>query len=788
MQSFPSSFTRNPLADPANMAGKVKKLIGNSQTDTLKNLAKAGLNYTKNAMNKTNSNVITLDKLGENLDFDTDRDYSFNTNVQMYNSSSKFILTTSIVNRNKNIQDKIYTQKITPGESEVYYENAFKMPTTVLESMNNYKYIYSYFTVFDVEKNDSYTTSSTDPTKKGYLTNRYTVPVTPSLFNPWYGVNAVFYNINDTNKDEQLPLNVPITIDGVAINYYPVNSDINENKHNVNQNINSYNSYLSYVTEDLMKTASTQPTKSEDNNGKENKNEKNIDINDCTIKTLVELSKKSPKEHSLGRNTFKYADFMYCKDLGKVSNNHLIVLRKFGTPIGDDINNIQSKDSKGNDDTLDAIIDTGRLITWFGTEDNKLEDICKYDYEMTWKPIEGDIEPKASKEEQDGDKLAQSLANITNPNYVKHYLQGSALGKNKFINYFIGNTPGPYASDQDYFYDDWLQDTNKVYTPRNITNRTHIYEGKLRFNQEITLKFSYKLRYYNGIQPKAAFLDLIGNILEVTYKRGRYWGGDRRIVGPSQNTQAWKTINNITDTFEALISSGGDKAVEELFAGASMKSWLGFIGNSMSSLGDFISGAFNQIAELSPVGKDLKNGDYKEAAKKGVGGVISLLSSNLKNKLGRPQVYAFKTIYDGSPTGLWHLTVGNPRNPILTMGNLILSKAEIQHSGPLGIDDFPTDLSVIVTLKHAQDRDIVSISKMYNKGSDGIYYKLANNLSKFFVTEQTKGTKTENNVKGEQEEIKFYNYNKYNFPEGYEYKDENFFKTSIALDNFQRNI
>ena len=59
-----------------------------------------------------------------------------------------------------------------------------------------------------------------------------------------------------------------------------------------------------------------------------NKNDKRFDVSDCSIKKLVALSNKG----LLGSETFRLVDFMYCKDLGKVSNNHLITLRKFPLP------------------------------------------------------------------------------------------------------------------------------------------------------------------------------------------------------------------------------------------------------------------------------------------------------------------------------------------------------------------------------------------------------------------------------------------------------------------------
>jgi hypothetical protein len=96
----------------------------------------------------------------------------------------------------------------------------------------------------------------------------------------------------------------------------------------------------------------------------------------------------------------------------------------------------------------------------------------------------------------------------------------------------------------------------------------------------------------------------------------------------------------------------------------------------------------------------------------------------LKNKLGRPAIYAINSILSGAPVGLWHVTIGNPRNPIFSMGNLILTNAQISHSGPLGIDDFPTELKVKVTLTHGQPRDVSGIENMYTCGQGDILLPL----------------------------------------------------------------
>jgi hypothetical protein len=113
------------------------------------------------------------------------------------------------------------------------------------------------------------------------------------------------------------------------------------------------------------------------------------------------------------------------------------------------------------------------------------------------------------------------------------------------------------------------------------------------------------------------------------------------------------------------------------------------------------------------------------------------LKGMLKNQLGRPAMYAFNSLLTGEAVGPWHLTIGNPRNPIMVMGNLILENSEVSHSGPLGLDDFPTELKVTVTLKHAMSRDSVGIQKMYTKGTKAIHLPFNHVTDKNYWANQT---------------------------------------------------
>ena len=227
-------------------------------------------------------------------------------------------------------------------------------------------------------------------------------------------------------------------------------------------------------------------------------------------------------------------------------------------------------------------------------------------------------------------------------------------------------------------------------------------------------------------------LDLLGNILEVTYNRGHFWGGSRRFIGPPRNSSSIATAN-------AFIDKQWNKLEGFLmgFANGTLD-WKGILG----SLSDAVNGAVQAIKSAA-TGKGGFVDTFKDGAKKLAGKFVSAgasraLLGQLKNQLGRPAVYAMNSLLDGSPVGLWHVTIGNPKNPIAAFGNLILTDTKITHSGPLGFDDFPTELKVSCTLKHGRSRDLSEVARMYTKGAGAFYNALdKNKLSEFFTVSNT---------------------------------------------------
>ena len=411
----------------------------------------------------------------------------------------------------------------------------------------------------------------------------------------------------------------------------------------------------------------------------------------CTIKDLVDASVSG----KMGRQVYNYADFAYCKYLGKVSNNYLITLRRFGAPCGDKIDKrYYPRIRKYEDQIQNHMPDIGRMVTWLGTPGNEMSNILKYNFGMKWKDFEAKIEEQNGNE---GGPLA-SVFNMANSNYRKQVMEGrrgtNFAGKD-FMGKMIGggdNFNPPYDSST------WerMYDSNKVYGPLDVIDKIKQRDTGLVFEHKITLTFDYELRSYYGVNGKAAMADLLGNILATTYTHGTFWGGERRLLGASQD--------NIFANLPIF------KLAEE-----------GGLNNPSAVYNAF-------IASVSEGAKAFSSGTKGESTKdkiinfaKDIGG---MLLGGVLNKLGRPQKFAFSSLLSPAPTGCWHLTVGNPMSPILEIGNLCCTGAEIEHYGPLGLDDFPTGLRVKVNLEHGKPRDVVGIEQMYGRGDTRIYQPL----------------------------------------------------------------
>ena len=411
----------------------------------------------------------------------------------------------------------------------------------------------------------------------------------------------------------------------------------------------------------------------------------------CSVKELVAAS----QEGRLGRETYDYSDFMYCKHLGKMSNNYMITLRRFPTPVDDYISSLGTGEVRKNKDISSQNPQSiGCMVTWIGTPGNEMSNILKYSVSLPFKSEEAQWEDNSTSGDSQTNKL-NGIAAMFDKTYRKQYelgMAGSSVNATmkeffpKFSDKVLGSNP---YNVQDF---EAFRDNKKVYGPVDAVKSTYVRDkGGLAFDQNITIIFDYELRSYNGINGRQAFLDLLSNILMVTYSTGSFWAGGYKSTGAHQNNifanmKTFKTHGGVTNFIESFIDDAQT------------------IGNSIKfpkSLKEFANMAGNALNQL--------------------GGMI--IAGQL-NKLGRPHKVMLQSLLSPAPVGFWHLTIGNPFHPIMSIGNMILKQTTIEHYGPLGLDDFPTGIKVTCELTRGKPRDIRDIEKLYMHGNDRIYHSM----------------------------------------------------------------
>ena len=375
------------------------------------------------------------------------------------------------------------------------------------------------------------------------------------------------------------------------------------------------------------------------------------------------------KEKNNPGYTYSFADFALAKHYGQISNNYMVTLRRFPMPVEDNIINPKIIGPTG-DMINNAMADLARAVTWMSdATENKLSDILKFDVSTTWEEVKSGIQEIGAN--QDDSKV------------------GGMIKGNSFASAAIGAANGMNAVEtrnaRDGFDNTKGTYPNHVFGPINVIDKVMVRQAGLNFTGDMDLSFHYSLRQLEGVSPKVAFLDLFANLLVLTYNNGNFWGGSSRYIGGSG------AFNKPFGDFEKLKS--GD------FAG-----FLGSVG------GDILGTAADTI-------NDIKNNGLS-GSKLGK----NLIGGGLMDMFGTPQgSEALNAFLTGDPTGQYHVTIGNPLNPIAVVGNLYCDKADFQFGGELSYEGFPTELTVKVSLKPARPRDKADIERMFNGGKERMY-------------------------------------------------------------------
>lgn len=374
-------------------------------------------------------------------------------------------------------------------------------------------------------------------------------------------------------------------------------------------------------------------------------------------------------------------DFLYAKYYNKIPLNHLITLRRFPNPTYD------SMDYAATDEYRPL----AQAITYFGEPTkNKLSSIFKINGKINWKKVSAqiwDTESVGDRSLEDSRKLldlprimsnnrAVGAVNATTGAVNRNFTSVGTLvdvlnGKGDFA----GRQAASVSADRaayDFNY------THKVFGPVNVIKDTMTRDIGIGGELSINLDFNYQLKSYNGINPKLAMLDLINNLLALTYYHAKWWGGANRFFPKAMSQFGFLGNQN------AFYNGDYGKyftSIKTMFERAGRS----IINTGMKFIQNLLSGNWSALAQM---------------AFQGVGKILDIRSHQ-----SRPNTIAVHSLVSGAPVGEYHLTIGNPFNPIACVGNLTMQSFTIGFSDNLGFMDFPEEITLSVELKRARPCD-----------------------------------------------------------------------------------
>ena len=360
---------------------------------------------------------------------------------------------------------------------------------------------------------------------------------------------------------------------------------------------------------------------------------------------------------SLDSIKLKYSDFAYLKKLGVYPSNRMIVARRFAVGVGDDL--LSYKNSP-----------LSVVPSWI--EDGK--NFVDINFSEVWNPVTNvDLGASAGKlaseynfgSDEVSKKLGEGLGIFSLPGFTEwlQYYLFKEIGITDPNNLKLLPTGNPNIIRKSM--------TRPVFEPRAE------FSG-LNYTFTIDINNEYEIKYIDGVDPTLIYFDIISNLLSFGTSESQFQFDGRF------SQKARDIIDNL--------SSGDFNTV-------------------MTQLGTLLGGLLSTTEKITKTVKDFVLGTL------GVNGesqrTEALLSSQIKKY--RIKFLGIINALTGSPSGIYHVTIGNPLRPLFASGDLIPEgQMKITLGAELGYNNLPTTIKFSCKLKNARPCGLQEIYKKFS--------------------------------------------------------------------------
>lgn len=427
-----------------------------------------------------------------------------------------------------------------------------------------------------------------------------------------------------------------------------------------------------------------------------------------------------------------YADFAYLTKLGVYPNNRLMVARRYSAPVHDDLVPIK-------------IEPVATLISW--VKDN--DDFLSISYNEDWsasddgsfKSVLNDIGKDVLSGDNKGGMLGNTLGAGANILPLPGWTEGlqyevfKALGMTD-----LDSTKLPLGNPN------LIRESSRRSTV-GANNTGSGLKGKFQIKMDV----EYEQKFISGVDPTTIYYDIVANALA---------------FGTSESVFQFRSDTAIGDKFrdwlDDLGSGDGDRIKKSLLT------FIKEVGNSMKKVGGEILGKFKssnnnkstptstdpakQKDEANKAKDDANKQKNKDATNfwQQVLDVINKALAGIVSKY-KIRIVAVANALTGTPSAPWHVTIGNPKRPILSCGDLICKDVTLTLGKVLAFNDLPSSIKITLTFESARNLGLQEIFKKMSCGGGRTYAKTSQNFldkRKSFVEESWNPTTEDINASG----------------------------------------
>jgi len=398
-------------------------------------------------------------------------------------------------------------------------------------------------------------------------------------------------------------------------------------------------------------------------------NDKSISTDEgLSLQNLIKWSEKYPALQLRGQ------DFSYCKLLGYYPNNRLIILRRFHGGVPDNLFDYFTTGSK-----IEFTQPLATMVTWLKPDD----DIITMNFNEVWENGDGKgiLETIKSKYSS----ITGTTEEIQKPKQEVFSDILTAFALNEIVD---------KKEDGTDFKNSAFGNPNLIKDAKTRTTGG----GGLSSTIAFTLTFEYELRYIQNIDPSIAMMDLISNAMRMGTSESQFMYNIPAFTG--------------NDYVQSFMQGDISKATDMFIKGIT----------------EFTKSLSVVVKKVVEKGKKVAKEVAKEVKEKGVVGAVTgalgdatIDSAKFILSRYREDLKAAISRDTGMPNGTWHVTIGNPKAPIVSCGDLIISKSELILGKELGYNDFPNSFTVQYTLGLSRSRGRQELAKILNGGRGRLY-------------------------------------------------------------------